>query len=108
MSEHTIYLDDLVDRFNFTLTSEGEDATFPTDAEVVLDLHWHAAEPDVGVGEHAEVTGETFFFAGERFSDQGAFVDALYAIIGGWIEEGRDEIDAKLSTIIDEEELLND
>jgi len=100
---HTIYLDDLSDHLQ--LTDEGANATWPK-PEIELTLKWQAAEPDVGImSDFAYPQDATYILDGQRFTDEGEFVDALYAIIGDYCEEGPDEIKSMIAARIDNEEI---
>lgn len=102
--EHMIYLDNLSEIL--TLTDEGADATFPDDIDIALDVKWHAPEPDVGIDySQPEITDVEYHLNGETFKDQAKFIDALYLIIGEWIEEDIDALTKVIDKIIDDEEL---
>lgn len=104
-TEQTIYLDDLSDHLQ--LTDEGASASWPRDAEIVLDVRWHPAEPDVGImSEYGEIDGVTYYLdRNTKFTDEDEFVAALYAVIGEWCEEGPDAIKSMVANRIENEEL---
>lgn len=81
---------------NFDLAT-GDDTVWPS-MSVELTVKWHPAEPDVGIfDKQAEVIRTTYCVVdssgeGSIYSDEGAFVDAVYAIISDWIEDTRETV----------------
>lgn len=81
---------------NFSLAVD-EPSAWPS-MSVELTYRTHPAEPDVGIfGTQFEVTRVTYCLVdasgeGEIFSDEDAFVDAVYALIGEEIEDTREAV----------------
>lgn len=78
------------------LTVTDERSEWPT-VTVAVDYRIHPAEPDVGVGAEAEITGSVYCLDNEEYTDENAFVSALYLRIGDEIEDTVEVVQAALT-----------
>ena len=84
MSTHEFEFDAFEDNFSLAVD---EASDWPS-LSVELTVRWHAAEPDVGIfDKQPEIVKALYFLDGETFSDEDAFVAAVYDRIGDEIEE---------------------
>ena len=98
MRTATIEIDDLEN--DLSCLPDADVASWPV-IEILIDYTTHPAEPDVGIfTEQIEIQRITYTLDGVDYSDEAAFIAALYERLAGDIEDDEAALRAKISARI--------